>query len=104
LETAGEFGKWIISTGGDHSDLAPHAVLTSRIKNVGKPIYDAIRAVTQDRFAGGVTKSYGFAEGGLMIAPIRPTVFKVVTPPIQSIMQEIQAQVISGQIKVEVEE
>jgi basic membrane protein A len=104
LEAAAEFGRWIISTGGDHSDLAPHAVLTSRIKNVGKPIQDVIQAVIEDRFEGGVVKSYGFAEGGLMMAPIRPTVFKVVTPPIQNIMQEIQAQVISGQIKVELEE
>jgi basic membrane lipoprotein Med (substrate-binding protein (PBP1-ABC) superfamily) len=79
-------------------------VLTSRIKNVGKPIQDVIQAVVEDRFEGGVVKSYGFAEGGLMMAPIRPTVFKIVTPPIQNIMQEIQAQVISGQIKVELEE
>lgn len=104
LEAAAEFGRWIISTGGDHSDLAPHAVLTSRIKNVGKPIQDVIQAAIEDRFEGGVVKSYGFAEGGLMMAPIRPNVFKVVTPPIQNIMQEIQAQVISGQIKVELEE
>jgi basic membrane protein A len=104
LEAAAEFGRWIISTGGDHSDLAPHAVLTSRIKNVGKPIQDVIQAVVEDRFEGGMVKSYGFAEGGLMMAPIRPAVFKVVTPPIQNIMQEIQAQVISGQIKVELEE
>ncbi len=104
IETAGEFGKWIISTGGDHSDLAPNAVLTSRIKNVGKGIQDVIQMVAEDRFEGGVTKSYGFAEGGLMMAPIRPSVFKVVTSPIQNIMQEIQAQVISGQIQVELED
>lgn len=104
IEAASEIGKWVISTGGDHSDLAPYSVLTSRIKNVGKPVQDVIQAVLEERFEGGVTKSYGFAEGGLMMAPIRPSVFKVVTPPIQNIMQEIQAQVISGQIKVEVEE
>lgn len=104
IEAADEIGKWVISTGGDHSDLAPYSVLTSRIKNVGKPVQDIIKTVLEGRFEGGVTKSYGFAEGGLMMAPIRPTVFKVVTPPIQNIMQEIQAQVISGQIKVEVEE
>lgn len=104
VEAASEFGRWIISTGGDHSDLAPYSVLTSRIKNVGKPIQDVIQAVQEERFEGGITKSYGFAEGGLMMAPVRPSVFKVVTPPIQSIMQEIQAQVISGQIKVEVED
>jgi basic membrane protein A len=104
IEAANEFGRWIISTGGDHSDLAPNAVLTSRIKNVGKPILDVIESVVADRFEGGVVKSYGFAEGGLMMAPIRPSVFKVVTPTIQNIMQEVQAQVISGKIKVELED
>ncbi|HXW00681.1 MAG TPA: BMP family ABC transporter substrate-binding protein, partial [Anaerolineae bacterium] len=87
IEAANEFGRWIISTGGDHSDLAPNAVLTSRIKNVGKPILDVIESVVADRFEGGTVKSYGFAEGGLMMAPIRPSVFKVVTPAIQNIMQ-----------------
>ncbi len=104
IEAANEFGRWIISTGGDHSDLAPNAVLTSRIKNVGKPILDVIESVVADRFEGGVTKSYGFAEGGLMMAPIRPSVFKIVTPAIQNIMQEVQAQVINGKIRVELEE
>jgi basic membrane protein A len=104
IQAASEFGKWIISTGGDHSDLAPTAVLTSRIKNVGKAVFDVIQAVVEDRFEGGVIKSYGFAEGGLSMAAIRPGVFKVVTPAIQNIMQEIQAQVITGKIKVKLEE
>lgn len=104
IDTAKNFGKWIISTGGDHSYLAPKAVLTSRIKSVGRPVQDVIEAAVEDRFEGGTVKSYGFAEGGLMMAPIRPTVAKVVTPPIQGIMQEIQAQVISGKIKVELED
>ena len=104
IETARRFNRWIISTGGDHSDLAPKAVLTSRIKSVGRPVKDVINAVIEDRFEGGEVASYGFAEGGLMMAPIRPTVSKVVTPPIQGIMQEVQAQVISGKIKVELEE
>ncbi|MCB0190917.1 MAG: BMP family ABC transporter substrate-binding protein [Anaerolineae bacterium] len=104
IETAQRFNRWIISTGGDHSDLAPKAVLTSRIKNVGRPVKDVIDAVVENSFEGGVVASYGFAEGGLMLAPIRPTVSRVVTPPIQGIMQEVQAQVISGKIKVELED
>jgi basic membrane lipoprotein Med (substrate-binding protein (PBP1-ABC) superfamily) len=79
-------------------------VLTSRIKNVGKAVFDVIQSVVEDRFEGGVIKSYGFAEGGLTLAPVRPSVFKVVTPAVQNIMQEIQAQVITGQIKVDLEE
>jgi basic membrane protein A len=104
IQAASEFGKWIISTGADHSYLAPNAVLTSRIKNVGKAVFDVIQAVAEDRFEGSVVKSYGFAEGGLSMAAIRPGVFKVVTPAIQNIMQEIQAQVITGKIKVKLEE
>lgn len=104
IEAAKDFNRWIISTGADHSDLAPHAVLTSRIKNVGKPVSDVIDALVHDRFEGGGVKSYGFAEGGLMMAPIRSTVFNVVTPSIQNIMQEIQAQVITGAIKVNLDE
>lgn len=104
IEAAKVFGRWIISTGGDHSDLAPKAVLTSRIKNVGRPVLDVIEATLEERFEGGVVVSYGFAEGGLMMAPLRSTVSKVVTPPIQGIMQEIQAQVISGKITVELDE
>jgi basic membrane lipoprotein Med (substrate-binding protein (PBP1-ABC) superfamily) len=61
-----------------------------------------IRATVEDKFEGGVN-SYGFAEGGLTLAPVRPSVFKVVTPAIQNIMQEIQAQVITGQIQVDLE-
>jgi basic membrane protein A len=104
IETAREMKHWIISTGDDHSDLAPNAVLTSRIKNVGRAVTDVISHVAEDRFKGGEVKSYGFAEGGLMLAPIRPSVSKVVTPPVQAIMQEIQAQVISGKIEVELED
>jgi len=104
IQAASEFGKWVISTGGDHSDLAPNSVLTSRVKNVGKAVVDVIKTVVEDKFEGGVTKSYGFAEGGLTLATVRPSVFKIVTPAIRNIMQEIQAQVITGKIKVKLED
>jgi basic membrane protein A and related proteins len=103
IQAASEFGKWVISTGGDHSDLAPNSVLTSRVKNVGKAVADVIKAVAENKFEGG-TKSYGFAEGGLTLATVRPSVFKIVTPAIRNIMQEIQAQVITGKIKVKLED
>jgi len=104
IEAAKAFGRWIISTGGDHSDLAPGAVLTSRIKDVGRPIRDVIRAVVEDRFEGGTVKSYGFAEGGLRMAPIRREVAHIVTPEIQGQMQELQAQIISGRLQVKLDE
>ena len=50
----------------DLSLSAVTAVLTSRIKNVGRPVMDVIEAVVEGHFEGGVEASYGFAEGGLI--------------------------------------
>ena len=100
IRAAKKFGNWIISTGGDHGHLAPKNVLTSRIKDVGRPVTEIIEAVVENRFAGGSVKSYGFAEGGLRMAPIRPEVADVVTPKIQARLQELQAKIISGQLQV----
>jgi len=104
IEAAKKFGNWIISTGGDHSHLAPENVLTSRIKDVGRPVKEAIEAVIENRFEGGAVKSYGFAEGGLRMAPIRPAVAEIVTPKIHAKIQELQAKIISGQLQVNLDE
>jgi len=101
IETAKEFNKLIISTGADHSDLAPKSVLTSRIKDVGKAVFDVVEAVNQDRFEGGVIRSYGLGDGGIKMAPIRPEVGELITPSIQKIMQDIQRDMIDGKIKVD---
>ncbi|MDM8529098.1 BMP family ABC transporter substrate-binding protein [Anaerolineales bacterium HSG24] len=103
IETAKEFEKLIISTGADHSDLAPHSVLTSRIKDVGKPIFDAVEMVIEDRFQGGIIKSYGLADGGIRMASIRPEMFELITPSIQKIMQDIEADMINGKIEVDLD-
>ncbi len=103
IRAARKFDNWIISTGGDHSHLAPKNVLTSRIKDVGRPITEAIEAVVEDRFEGGRVKSYGFADGGLRMATIHPEVADVVTPKIQAKLQELQAKIISGQLQVKLD-
>ena len=38
IEAAKAFDKYIISTGGDHTNLAPAAVLTSRLKMLVNPL------------------------------------------------------------------
>lgn len=100
IEAAKDMGKWIISTGSDHSYLAPEAVLTSRIKDVGQPVLDVIQMVAQGEFEGGITKSYGFAEKGLRMAHIREEAKNVVTPHYQKVMEDVQNQVIQGKIQV----
>jgi basic membrane protein A and related proteins len=103
IEAAKSFGRYIISTGADHSELAPHAVLTSRVKRVDNAVYDVIESVVQGNFQGGVVHSYGFAEDGLTIAPFRPEVADVVTPEIQTRLQQIKEDVASGKIQVKLD-
>lgn len=76
IRAAKKLGRLIISTGGDHSELAPAAVITSRVKNVHRPVVDVIEAVVKDRFQGGQTASYGLANGGLELVPVRREVVK----------------------------
>jgi basic membrane protein A len=110
IRAAKKLGKLIISTGGDHSQLAPAAVLTSRIKNVHRPVLDVIKAVLEDQFEGGKTESYGLANGGLSLAPIRPEVVKRLReqlPPdvrlddLRTRMEEVMQAVTSGRIVVD---
>jgi basic membrane protein A len=103
IEAAKAFGRYIISTGADHSELAPRSVLTSRVKRVDNAVYDVIESVVQGHFQGGVTKSYGFAEYGLSMAPFRPEVAEVVTPDIQAYLTRIMEDVASGKIVVDID-
>jgi len=113
IHAAKKLGKLIISTGGDHSELAPDAVLTSRIKNVYRPVLDVVKAAVEGQFEGGETASYGLADGGLLLTPIRPEVVKRLIEWLPSNvnlqdlgrrMQEIQEAVTSGQIIVDLDE
>jgi basic membrane protein A len=103
IEAAKTFGRYIISTGADHSELAPRSVLTSRVKRMDNAVFDVVEAVVQGRFEGGVVKSYGFAEYGLSMAPFREEVAEVVTPEIQSYLKHILEQVSSGSITVKMD-
>ncbi len=110
IRAAKKLGKLIISTGGDHSELAPAAVLTSRIKNVHRPVLDVIEAVVKDRFEGGQTASYGLTNEGLVLARVRREVVKRLVKHLPSDvslrdliarMAEITKRVTSGQIVID---
>ena len=113
IRAAKKLGKLIISTGGDHSELAPDAVLTSRVKNVGRPVLDVIKAAVEDQFEGGKTASYGLANKGVSLTRVRPEVVKRLVerlPPYVTLddlitrMKEVTEAVASGQIVVDFDE
>jgi|GEM_PF-866728 len=109
IEAAKKLGKLIISTRGDHRSLAPSVVLTSLIKHVYRPVLDVVEAVLENRFEGGKTESYGIANGGISLAPIRPEVAERLPPDItlgdlSARVNEALEAVISGQITVDLGE
>jgi basic membrane protein A len=113
IRAAKKLGKFIISTGGDHSALAPDAVLTSRVKNVGRPVLDVIKAAVENQFEGGKTASYGFANGGVSLTRVRREVGKRLAERLPSDvslhdlvtrMVEITESVTSGQIVINIDE
>jgi len=110
IRAAKKLGKLVISTGGDHSELAPAAVITSRIKNVYRPVLDVIEAVVEDRFEGGKTAGYGLANGGLELVPVRREVVKRLVEHLPSgvslhdfitRMAEITKRATSGQLVID---
>jgi basic membrane protein A len=105
IRAAKRLNKLIISTGGDHSELAPALVLTNRIKNVYRPVLDVIEAVRQERFGGGQTVHYGFADGGLSLTHIRPQVAErlpehISLDELNARKDEVLKAVIGGQVTV----
>ncbi len=110
IQAAKKLGRLIVSTGGDHSALAPDAVITSRIKNVHRPVFDIVEAVVKDQFEGGKTASYGLDNKGVSLAPIRPEVVERLAEHLPSDMSlhdlitrmaQITENVTSGQIVVD---
>lgn len=109
IRAAQRLGKFLISTGADHSKLAPDAVLTSRIKNVYRPVLDVIQATVENRFEGGQTFSYGLANGGLSLTPLRAEVIRRISANVDrrellARLMEITKAVTSGQFVVDFDE
>lgn len=72
--------------------------LTSVMKNMNVAVYDAIKAVVEDSFEGGLY-SGTLENGGVGIAPYHD--FESQIPdPIKSEVEELKAQIISGEINV----
>src|SRR5512141_640386 len=64
FEAARQTGKLAIGVDADQYNEAPGYVLTSMVKGVDNAVFDAIRRVKENRFAGGIYQ-YGLAEDGV---------------------------------------
>lgn len=97
IEAAKEQGKWAIGVDRDQNYLAPDNVLTSAMKRVDNAIFNIAKEMTEGKWQGGHTVSYGLAEGGVDIAP---TTSKHVPAELLSEVEAVKARIIAGEIVV----
>lgn len=88
---------WAIGVDSDQSHLAPEAVLTSMVKRVDLAVYEAARDLVAGKFDGG-DRSWGLAEQGVALAPIRVD-FPNKAAALERVA-ELEKQIASGALKV----
>ncbi len=97
IECAKEMNKYCIGVDSDQSISAPNNVITSAMKRVDTAIYNTVKDLKDGKWNGGATIEYGLAEGGVDIAP---TSDKFVPKDILNEVDNIKAQIISGNLKI----
>ena len=102
IEAAGETGKYVIGVDSDQAQtMANYAgnIPTSALKNVGNAIYRAIVKDMNGELEYGITETLGFAEGGVEL--VKDAHYEEVVPEeIRTVVEDLQAQIISGDITV----
>lgn len=89
-----------IGTSGDQRYLAPGVVVGNRPKRMDTAIVTLIKEVQAGQFKAGI-RSLGLQEQGLMIGPFDET---LVTPAMRTRLEELQQNIIAGDIVVVVDE
>ncbi len=95
IDAAKETNKMVIGVDRDQNYLAPHNVISSMVKGLGKGVYNVGKLVVEGKFKGGSYR-YGLAEGGVDIAP---STSKNVPPDILAKVKKIKQMIIDGKIK-----
>ena len=97
IEAAKEKNLWVIGVDRDQNYLAPENVLTSAIKRVDMAVLDVSKRMSEGNLPGGETLIYGLDSQGVGIAP---TSDKNVPADVLTEVKDIEAKIISGEIKV----
>ncbi len=80
-------------TGALPGDILPH-ILTSMVKRIELPVYDALEDYANERFQGGI-RVYGLAEGGVAYATSGGYIDHLVPE-----LEDLKARIIVGEIDV----
>lgn len=97
IEAAKESNKYAIGVDMDQSHLAPDNVITSAVKKIDNATVAVLKDLKEGIFPGGTNETYGLKEGGVGIAD---TTSNLVPQDILDEVREVEAKIISGDIKV----
>ncbi|SNT13178.1 nucleoside-binding protein [Anaerovirgula multivorans] len=97
IEAAREQDKYAIGVDEDQNHLAPDHVITSAMKRVDNAIFMVAEMLKDGDYAGGETKVFGLADGGVGIAP---TSDKHVPAEILEEVKQVEQEIIAGKIVV----
>jgi basic membrane protein A and related proteins len=98
FEAARQTGKLAIGVDADQYNEAPGYVLSSMVKGVDNAVYDAIRKVRNNQFAGGIYQ-YGLAEQGVgYIYDVHNQ--KLIPADVRNRLEQLKQDIIAGRIVV----
>jgi len=98
FEAARAAGKLGIGVDADQFNEAPGFVLTSMVKGIDESVFQAVKAVKEKRFKGGV-QQFGLAEKG--VGYVYDANNKALIPDsVRAKLDSLTADIIAGRIKV----
>jgi basic membrane protein A len=99
LQAAADSGKLSIGVDSNQNYLHPGSVLTSMLKRVDLAVYQAFKDAMEGNMKTG-TQNLGLAEEGVDYA-LDEYNRQLITPEMESQLEEAKAQIIAGELKVE---
>ena len=100
FDAAKEKSKMVIGVDSDQFHVAPCCVLTSMIKNVDVAVFESIKSVVENKFAGGEFE-FGLKDGGIWFVYDDNNKAKI-PQAVADEMKELKQQIIEGKITVPV--
>ena len=98
FEAARSAGKLGIGVDADQFSEAPGFVLTSMVKGIDESVFQAVKAVKEGRFKGGI-QQFGLAEKG--VGYIYDKNNRAMIPDsVRARLDKLTADIIAGRIKV----
>jgi basic membrane protein A and related proteins len=98
FEAARASNRLAIGVDADQYDEAPGYILTSMVKGIDEAVYQAVRAVQEGRFKGGI-QQLGLAEQG--VGYIYDERNKALIPDsVKARLDQLTAEIIAGRIRV----